>query len=123
MARRKSVMFSAKPVPAAGPGESDASLLVADFTPAASSFNDNTLLLKGSDAGLSLIGRSVYRAVYVLSFGCVFSTLLLGRLVPGRDIIAKGMADGAVAAKEAAGVLQGRGGRVGAPLREAGMQA
>lgn len=122
MARKKSVSISAKPAHSSDPPGAGATSLVGDFMPADVSVADDGALVV-SEAGLGVLGRSVYRAVYVLSFGCVFSTMLLGRLVPGRDIIAKGIGDGAQAAKQAVGGIHGRGEKVHAARREAGLQA
>ncbi|MDD2768366.1 MAG: hypothetical protein PHT19_06505 [Methylococcus sp.] len=49
-------------------------------------------------AGNGLIARAVYGSVYCLSFGVVFGALVLGKLVPGRRLIAKGLQDGTAAA-------------------------
>jgi hypothetical protein len=45
-----------------------------------------------------LIAKAVYGSVYCLSFGVVLGALVLGRLIPGRQLIAKGLEDGTAAA-------------------------
>ncbi len=98
MARRKSISFSAKPLPVGeGHGRAGSSLNGA-FIPAAAAPSPIATAPR-----LCLLGRAVYGAVYALSFGCVFGTMLIGRLVPGREIIARGIIDGAQAARQVAG--------------------
>lgn len=47
-----------------------------------------------------LIAKAVYGSVYCLSFGVVLSALVLGKLIPGRQLIAKGLQDGTAAARQ-----------------------
>jgi hypothetical protein len=50
----------------------------------------------------SIVSQTVYKTVYAVSFGVVFSALLVSRLlIPKNSIIAKGLHDGSVAAQKA----------------------
>lgn len=51
-------------------------------------------------ASTGLIARAVYGSVYCVSFGVVFSALVLGKLIPGRRLVAKGLLDGTMAARQ-----------------------
>ncbi|QXP84504.1 hypothetical protein [Methylococcus sp. Mc7] len=51
-------------------------------------------------ANSGLIAKAVYGSVYCLSFGVVLSALVLGKLIPGRQLIAKGLQDGTAAARQ-----------------------
>lgn len=53
----------------------------------------------GSDKP-GLIAKIVYGSVYCLSFSVVLGALVLGKLVPGRQVIAKGLQDGTAAARQ-----------------------
>ena len=51
---------------------------------------------------VSIVSRAVYKTVYAVSFGVVFSSLLVSKLiVPQNSIIAKALHDGTVAAQKA----------------------
>ncbi|AAU91505.1 MULTISPECIES: hypothetical protein [Methylococcus] len=53
------------------------------------------------DLGKSgLVAKAVYGSVYCLSFSVVLGALVLGKLIPGRRVIAKGLQDGAAAARQ-----------------------
>ena len=50
----------------------------------------------------NIVSRTVYTTVYAVSFGVVFSSLLVAKLlVPKNSIIEKGLHDGTVAARKA----------------------
>lgn len=40
------------------------------------------------------LGRVLYGAVFGLSYGVVFTAILVGRLIPGSDLIGRGLRDG-----------------------------
>lgn len=127
MARKKSVYFSAKPAHEksehpADTRASDTSSLRGEFIPAAASIAADAHPVSG-DAGFGPVARTVYTAVYLLSFGCVFGTMIVGRLVPGRDVIARGIGDGARAAKDAVSALDERGEKIRAAFQEAVLKA
>jgi hypothetical protein len=51
---------------------------------------------------VSIVSQAVYKTVYAVSFGVVFSSLLVSKLlVPKNSIIAKALHDGTVAAQKA----------------------
>jgi hypothetical protein len=47
------------------------------------------------------VSRVVYSSCYYVSFGVVFPTMLVANIVPGGDVLASGLLDGASAAKSA----------------------
>lgn len=47
-----------------------------------------------------LLSRTVYGGFYYLSYGAVFSALTLARLIPKNSAVARGIRDGAAAARE-----------------------
>ena len=50
----------------------------------------------------NVVAQAVYKTVYAVSFGVVFSSLLFARLViPKNSLVAKGLHDGSVAAQKA----------------------
>ena len=54
------------------------------------------------EKGGNIISQAVYTSVYAVSFGVVFSSLLVSRLlVPKDSTVAKALHDGSVAAKKA----------------------
>lgn len=55
---------------------------------------------------IGLIGLPFYCAVYAVSFGVVFGSIILGKLIPGRAVIARGLQDGSDSAKQAARFFQ-----------------
>ncbi|QJD31038.1 hypothetical protein [Methylococcus geothermalis] len=67
-------------------------------TPPSHAFRDYTK--SGSPVAEGLFAKAVYRSVYCLSFGVVLSALVLGKLIPGRRLIAKGLQDGTMAARQ-----------------------
>lgn len=46
-----------------------------------------------------VVGRAVYGTVFYVSYGVVFSVLLVGKLIPGSGLIGRGLRDGAAAAQ------------------------
>lgn len=106
MAKKKSVSISVKPahVPAVTAGEAPA--VTGDVIPLTAPASGHAAALD-ADSGMGLIARTVYGAVYALSFGCVFGALMVARIVPGRDLLAKGVSDGARAARQTAAWLPG----------------
>ncbi|MCU0735445.1 MAG: hypothetical protein MUF20_07965 [Methylotetracoccus sp.] len=118
MAKKKSVSISVKPahVPAVTAGGTSA--MTGDVIPLTAPASGDAAAL-GADCGMGLIARTVYGAVYALSFGCVFGALMVVRIVPGRDLLAKGICDGARAARQTAGWLPGSVEKAG----EAGLRA
>lgn len=118
MATRKSVKFSAKPAQDASGVGGGRAPLSGDFIPAALGLGETSPVFDPI-THCGFVGRTVYRAVYAVSFGCVFGSMILARLLPGREIIAKGIGDGAHAAKEAAVALESDIQRVPAAYREA----
>lgn len=47
------------------------------------------------------VSRVVYSSSYYLSFGVVFPTMLVANIVPGGEVLASGLVDGASAARSA----------------------
>jgi hypothetical protein len=57
---------------------------------------------KDEEAKANIISQAVYTTFYAVSFGVVFSSLLLSKLlVPKNGIVAKGLHDGSIAARKA----------------------
>jgi hypothetical protein len=52
------------------------------------------------------VSRSIYTSCYFLSYGVVFPTVLIGQFLPGSGPLSYGIADGANAAREAAGQVR-----------------
>lgn len=50
------------------------------------------------------VSRVVYSSCYYVSFGVVFPTMLVANIVPGGDVLASGLLDGASAARSAIAV-------------------
>lgn len=102
MAKRKSVNLSTRPIhePSGTHGFSDAAL-TGDFMPADASSSGSE---QGTPARFSggPLAQAAYGVAYVIAFGCVFSGLMISRVLPGQEIFAKGLGDGAEAAKRAA---------------------
>lgn len=121
MARKKSVSFSAKPLHVDDGIGVHTSAVGGEFVPAAASALPDAPPV-GPAPNLGLLGWTVYGAVYALSFSCVFGSMLVGRLLPGRDIVARGIGDGAQAAKRVVGALEGRREQVDAAFQEAGLR-
>lgn len=97
MARKKSIAISRKPSAEPTPstelvlGEpSDNSLQLSETTQSSPI---------SADATPGFFGRMVYGTVYGMSYGVVFSALLLGALIPGSQLIGKALEDGSDSAK------------------------
>ena len=109
MAKRKSVTLSRRPIHNTSAEEGMAhATLSGDFIPA-----DVPSLDKGQAPPAQFQGgplaHAAYGLAYGLSFGCVFSAIVLSRMLPGHAIVARGLGDGAVAAKRAASGFTGLG--------------
>jgi hypothetical protein len=126
MAKRKSVNLSTRPIhePSGTHGIPDAAV-TGDFIPADAPASGRE---QGTPARFSggPLAQAAYGVAYVISFGCVFSGLMISRVLPGQAILARGLGDGAEAAKRAAtgfGVCVSghgdRGSRADASLRVA----
>jgi hypothetical protein len=71
---------------AASDGAGDAQARAAEMMPAVSDF----------------VGRLAYNGSYAVSYGIVFSTLFVARLVPEDNPLVQGLIDGAQAARDSA---------------------
>ena len=56
-----------------------------------------------------VLSRFAYSTSYYASFGVVFPTLLVAKVIPGGETIAAGLIEGASAAKDAVGAMKNRG--------------
>jgi hypothetical protein len=57
---------------------------------------------KDEEAKGNIVSQAVYTTFYAVSFGVVFSSLLLSKLlVPKNGVVAKGLHDGSIAARKA----------------------
>ena len=75
------------------------------MTSAANDFSDSQVepeVQSDVPATRGLVSRYVYSAFYYTSYGVVFPTMFVAGFVPGMGPIARGIADGARAASEAA---------------------
>lgn len=101
MAQRKSVKLSTRPVHASDTIGGGASAVSGDFIPA-----DTPVTTAGTASGSEPVygplAQAVYGTVYALSFGCVFGAMLVSRILPGQEILARGIGDGARAARRVA---------------------
>jgi hypothetical protein len=63
---------------------------------------EDTVEITDEEEKANIVSRTVYNTFYAVSFGVVFSSLLVSRLlIPKNSIIAKGLHDGSVAAQKA----------------------
>ncbi len=53
----------------------------------------------GASLSLGFLGQALYGTVYGISYGVVFGALVVGKLLPGENIIAKAMTDATDSAK------------------------
>jgi hypothetical protein len=78
---------------------------IADETTALNEQDEATIEsveITDEEAKPNIVSQTVYKTVYAVSFGVVFSSLLVSRLlIPKNSIIAKGLHDGSVAAQKA----------------------
>ncbi|MEW6037475.1 MAG: hypothetical protein AB1648_04385 [Pseudomonadota bacterium] len=77
----------------------------------------------GPPAVEGLIAKAVYGSVYCLSFGVVLGALVLGKLIPGRQLIAKGLQDGTAAARQSLNWLETQRGGTAAGIDERVLEA
>lgn len=95
MARKKTVSISTKPSSAVQSEETGARTEGPLFLMEAS--------LEDTDDGQAQppgpIRRAVYCTVYCVSYGVVFSAILLGKFIPGSHLIGRGIHDGSQAAQ------------------------
>jgi hypothetical protein len=54
------------------------------------------------------VSRAAYSSCYYVSFGVVFPTMLVATVVPGGDVLASGLLDGASAARSAVAGRKGK---------------
>ncbi|BBL74717.1 hypothetical protein [Methylomagnum ishizawai] len=54
---------------------------------------------KGAAGTACPLGKLVYGTVFGISYGVVFTAILLGKLIPGSGLIRRSMGDGAVSAE------------------------
>lgn len=101
MARKKTVSISAKPSAQTLPLVLEDAELFSEQTSTPPPFANNPVhdSPAADEIRLNPIGRVVYGTVYCLSYGVVFSAMLLGKIIPGSGLIARGMHDGADAAQ------------------------
>lgn len=92
MARRKTVSISPKP---------STTLAFAGDAVALEPESPVEAIAESKEIGASVnpIARAVYGAAFSVSYGVVFTAILLGHLVPGRRLIGRGLCDGAKAAQ------------------------
>ncbi|MFO1418499.1 MAG: hypothetical protein U1E83_07485 [Methylotetracoccus sp.] len=122
MARKKSVSISAKPAgvreperatePASGTVPLD-ELFHAPLSgqaPAAEPEHDDEF---------GWFGRGVYRGIYAVSYGVVLGVIFIGKAVPGRRCIARGMHDGTTAARRTAASFEQRAAKARDAVAEA----
>lgn len=106
MAKRKSVTLSRRPIHNTSAEEGMAhATLSGDFIPAGVPSLDTGQAPAQFQSGP--LAHAAYGLAYGLSFGCVFSAIVLSRMLPGHAIVARGLGDGAVAAKRAASGFTG----------------
>lgn len=112
MAQRKSVKLSTRPVHAAEATRGLSALGGNFISSDEAETREAGARSTGSDYGL--LAQAVYGTVYALSFGCVFSAILVSRFLPGQEIVARGIGNGARAAhRVAAGFGKKSGGPAG----------
>ena len=107
MARKKTISISRKPLADAAPLEDFApsvtdgpSALALNLKPPAADERDgqDSRALPASLA-YSPLGLAIYGPVYCISFSIMFSTILLGKLIPGSALIGQAWQDGTEAAQ------------------------
>lgn len=104
MARKKSIAISRKP--SAEPTPSTELVLGEPL--------DNSLQLSettqsspiSADATPGFFGRMVYGTVYSMSYGVVFSALILGSFIPGSQLVGRALEEGADSAKRDFGLAR-----------------
>ncbi len=112
MSRKKSVTIARKPRARSQPVATDASEGQESIPQRASSEHfaavpanvaEDLADEPGSEGRASLsfgfLGKALYGTVYGISYGVVFGALLIGKLLPGENIIAKAMTDATDSAK------------------------
>lgn len=93
MARKKTVSISRKPSAA----QASPPPLAMKLQPYESAQDAPEAAL--SVASLNPVGRMVYGTVYCLSYGVVYSAILLGQFIPGSGLVGHALLDGAGSAR------------------------
>jgi len=131
MSRKKSVTISRKPSNLAKPATAERTSepgnvsacgseeLLPPFRVCGKAGTEETRYQPDTEPSMGFLGKALYGATYGVSYGVVFTVLAVGRLVPGRTIIGKAMADATVSAKQAFAALGMRPGKPGQQVAEA----
>ena len=104
MSRKKTISISRKPTLT----QDEADTAKVAYTMRSPMLPDGAMRTEGTDASdyvslkprYGILAKTIYGVVYSLSFGAVFGTLILWKLVPGSGMIGHAMIDGADAAKK-----------------------
>ena len=96
MSRKKTISISRKPTLT----QDEADTAKVAYTMRSPMLPDGAMRTEGTDASDYVSLKPRYGVVYSLSFGAVFGTLILWKLVPGSGMIGHAMIDGADAAKK-----------------------
>ena len=107
MARRKTVSISSKPSSSDAAATAEESAASSQESPVPSETDEATDLVRASSLGA--VGTVVYGAVYCVSYGVMFSVVMLGTCVPGSSLIGRAWQDGSGAARRKAEGLRAGG--------------
>jgi hypothetical protein len=113
MARKKTVSISRKPSNADAVGTPEPSQAAADdnppkaYLPPSLEPSTDIVLVAPPSAPtapqLGRFGRVVYGTVYCISYGVVFSAILIGQFIPGSRVVGQAMLDGGGSARRSLG--------------------
>jgi len=104
MARKKTVSISRKPSAADASPVAGEPAAQASPPPLAMKLQPYESVQDAPEAALSVaslnpVGRVVYGTVYCLSYGVVYSVILLGQFIPGSGLVGHALLDGAGSAR------------------------
>lgn len=99
MARKKTVSISRKPSAADLPAIGEEPAVAASSPPYPATMNPGGGTDTGLAPALGAFGTAVYGTVYCLSYGVMFSVILIGACIPGGALIGRAWQDGSGAAR------------------------
>lgn len=99
MAKRKTVSISRKPSSVPPPDHAEAPAVLAPSPVVMAESRGERPRDRPAPPATGLVGRAVYGTVFYVSYGVVFSVLLVGKLIPGSGLIGRGLRDGSAAAQ------------------------
>ena len=84
------------------PGKTEENTALDELGEAAIESAEDNAAIKDEEEKANIVSQTVYKTFYAVSFGVVFSSLLVSKLlVPKNGMVAKGLHDGSIAARKA----------------------